>query len=97
MAADIPASESSELGSREGKPPADLPHSRRRRVWILALLFLLCLLPAAGWGLHQHRVREEFRKAEAAFARYDLAAAATHLERYLGDRPNDAAAWFLAA
>src|SRR5262249_10606462 len=39
----------------------------------------------------------EWRQAEAALGRHDLASAAAHLDRYLQRRPRDTAAWFLAA
>lgn len=43
------------------------------------------------------RAQREWHAAEAALARRDLSAAASHLSRYVTYRPNDLAGWFLAA
>jgi tetratricopeptide (TPR) repeat protein len=65
---------------------------------LLALAVAVAGLAGAGaWLWHDLRVRGEWRQAEAALQRLDLAAAAAHLDRYLERRPGDAAAWFLAA
>lgn len=78
-----------------GAPPA-----RRKRGWlpyVLVGLLVLGLLGVAGWLRHGRRATQEWRRAEVALARYDLAAAASHLDRYLLERPEDARGWFLAA
>jgi tetratricopeptide (TPR) repeat protein len=75
-------------------PPPPSPR-RRRRAWLLLPLAALAL--AGAWLWQAYRVRAEWRQAEAALARHDLAAAADHLDRYLQRRPQDAAGWFLAA
>jgi tetratricopeptide (TPR) repeat protein len=64
---------------------------------VCVLAFLLGLLAAAPWLWHRHRARQEWQRAEAALARYDVESAARHLERYCTERPHDARAWFLAA
>jgi tetratricopeptide (TPR) repeat protein len=61
------------------------------------LLLLAGLAVAGGWLWHARLVRQQWRQAEAALGRHDLAAAAAHLTRYLEHRPNDTAAWFLTA
>jgi tetratricopeptide (TPR) repeat protein len=66
-------------------------------VGIAVASLLLGSLAAARWILPGRRAKEEWRQAEASLARYDLATAATHLNRYLTGRPEDADAWFLAA
>jgi tetratricopeptide (TPR) repeat protein len=58
---------------------------------------LLGFLPVSLWLWPWYRARHHRASADAALARYDLASAATHLDRYLDARPGDAAAWFLAA
>ena len=63
----------------------------------MLLLLLAGLVVAGGWLWQARRVREEWRQAEAALGRHDLASAAAHLGRYLEHRPNDTASWFLAA
>jgi tetratricopeptide (TPR) repeat protein len=61
-------------------------------------LLALAGLAVPGSLLWQaRRVRGEWRQAEAALQRHDLASAAAHLDRYLERRPRDTAAWFLAA
>ncbi len=63
----------------------------------MLLLLVTGLVVAGGWLWHVHQVRQEWRQAEAALARYDLASAAAPLDRYLVHRPNDTAGWLLAA
>jgi tetratricopeptide (TPR) repeat protein len=63
---------------------------------VLVALALAGLVVAGAWLWQASRAWWEWRQAEAALGRHDLAAAAAHLERYLERRPHDAAAWFLA-
>jgi Flp pilus assembly protein TadD len=49
------------------------------------------------WCWERHRVAGEWRQANAALARHDLATAAQHLDRYLAARLDDSGGWFLAA
>jgi tetratricopeptide (TPR) repeat protein len=76
-------------------PPEPTPRPRRWR-WLLLFPLLAGLALAVGWLWQASRTRGEWRKAEAALERHDLASAAAHLERYLERRPGDTAAWFLA-
>jgi tetratricopeptide (TPR) repeat protein len=64
---------------------------------VLSCLLVLVLLAAAGWFYPWYRARQQWHGAQSALAVDDLAAAATHLDRYLSERPDDAHAWFLAA
>ncbi len=74
--------------------PKPRPRLRRRALLVLALA---ALAGAGAWLWRDLRVRGEWRQAEAALERLDLAAAAGHLDRHLERRPDDAAGWFLAA
>lgn len=55
------------------------------------------LLLAGGWFWQSIRGPQQWHQAQAALDRHDLASAALHLDRYLENRPDDAAGWFLAA
>jgi tetratricopeptide (TPR) repeat protein len=70
---------------------------RRRLACVLVFLLLIGLLLAALWLWPRYRARQEWHRAESALARHDLPAALTHLDLYLSDRPDNVAAWFLAA
>jgi tetratricopeptide (TPR) repeat protein len=78
-------------------PPAAPARGRRRLAWLLVLPLLAGLGLAAAWLWRWNQTRQEWRQAEAALARHDLASAASALDRYLQREPGDAAAWFLAA
>jgi tetratricopeptide (TPR) repeat protein len=70
---------------------------RRARLAALALA-LAAALGAGGYvGWDHYRARREWREAESALARRDLAAAAAHLDRYRALRPEDPAGWFQSA
>jgi tetratricopeptide (TPR) repeat protein len=71
--------------------------ARRRLAYWLLLPLLIGLVPAAGWAWHWYQARQAWLGAQGALQRRDLAAAASSLERYLQQRPGDAAGWFLAA
>jgi tetratricopeptide (TPR) repeat protein len=65
-------------------------------VCLIALPLAVGLALAGPWAWHWNRCRLEWQAAQAALRRHDLAGAASFLERYLQDKPRDAAAWFLA-
>jgi tetratricopeptide (TPR) repeat protein len=52
---------------------------------------------AGGWYFQWRRVQSNWQQALAALDRHDLDSASTCLDQYLESRPQDAAAWFLAA
>jgi tetratricopeptide (TPR) repeat protein len=66
-------------------------------VCVGACLLVLGLLLSSPWVWHRYRANQEWREAQAALARFDLATAATHLNNYLERRPEDINGWFLAA
>ncbi|MDB5312455.1 MAG: tetratricopeptide repeat protein [Gemmataceae bacterium] len=63
----------------------------------MALAILVGLAAAGFRGRNWYRAREEWAAIREALAGRDLAAASTHLDRYVGLRPDDPAGWFLAA
>jgi tetratricopeptide (TPR) repeat protein len=75
------------------------PHLwNRRYVWLAFILLALSfLLPSLYCYRQKHLVERDWREAQSCLAKHDLESAATHLERYLSNRPDDAAAWLLAA
>lgn len=75
--------------------PASTHHARR---WprVVITLSLLALAGLGGW-FWQSRGERDWRLAQDALQRHDLALAAAHLEACCKDRPGDADAWYLAA
>lgn len=78
---------------------AGLTSQPRSRRWLRALLLLVGLaglmtVAASLWQVRQ--AQKEWRLVEAALQRHDLVSAASHLDRYLGRRPQDSRGWFLA-
>lgn len=81
---------------RSAPKPGGAPARRAPRLAFVALVFVV--LAAVGyWQWDRYRVRREWRFAEAALARRDLAAASAHFDRYTALRPDDPAGWFQAA
>lgn len=60
------------------------------------LLAVAALLISGGWFWQSRRAQHEWQQAQADLDRHDLESAASHLDRYLEYRPDDAAGWFLA-
>ncbi len=88
-----PAGSSSPLPAPSPVAPTPRP---RRWLWALLLIPLAGLVGGGAWLWQALQARAEWRAAEAALGRYDLATAAAHLDRYLERRPRDVDAWFLA-
>lgn len=53
------------------------------------------LVLAAGWVWQFQNAHHQWQLAQAALEQHDLDSTLEHLVRYLKDRPNDPAAWFL--
>jgi Tfp pilus assembly protein PilF len=99
-AASVPAPRTTPGGEARPDHPAPPPArgKRSRTTWaLLALLGLLALAGAGFWGWDRYQARREWREAQDALRRRDLAGAATHLDRYVARRPDDPGGWFLAA
>jgi len=74
------------------------PWIRRPRVLVLLLLVVFGALAAvAYWRWDEYRARFAWEDAEQALGRRDLAAAASHFDRYITLRSSDPAGWFQAA
>lgn len=91
-------------GNRGGNPdsptpdPLPPPARRRRRSLRVAGVIALAALAAGGyWAWGAHHARAEWRLAEGAAGRRDLAGAAAHLQRFVELRPGDPAGWFQSA
>ncbi len=89
------------LPNRTAPEPTGAPGRARVRRWVLRIVLALVAggaLAAGGyWQWDRARARGAWTDAEQALARRDLAAAATHLDRYTRLRPDDPAGWFLAS
>ena len=82
-------------------PPPPVPagaavRSGRRRLWI-ALVVLVPLLGAAGWGAWAVWGPDPLREVRAALDRREFAGASELLEKHLKENPGDAEARLLAA